>query len=171
MKIKPYIFLSILFVILLFIIGVRYGQKVEQTNKTINYYLSLPPTKPPVKTIPISYVTYKSTGCGISFLYPNDLIIKEKPDAVYFTDKNKADMLKIDCLPLNIQVNFNAPNTTAEATFKKKNIAVKIYKKNNQETYLFYLNDFIKNKQIICQVDKSLFPLFEKTLEFISPTP
>jgi len=173
MKKGPYIFLTALFVILLFIIGVRYGQKVEQVNKTINYYLSLPPTQPPEKINPLNYETYTLTTCGISFLYPNNLTFTERPNAVYFTDKNNKDMLKIDCLPLNILVDYSAPVATTEVMFKKKKVSADIYKniKDNNEYYLLYLDNFVKNKQVICYIEKSLFPLFEKTVEFISPKP
>lgn len=172
MKAKPYIFLLVLVAILIFILGTRYGQNVEKTNKTINYLISLPPTKPPPKIKPLDYLTYKSTTCGISFIYPNNLIYKERTNAVYFEDKETQKYkIKIDCPPLDIFIDYNTPVATAEITIKKKKIIASIYQDEGkkQEDYLFYLNDFVKNKQLICQVEKSLFPLFEKTLEFISP--
>jgi len=43
MKKIPYIFLSFLFLILVFLIGFRSGQKVEKTNKVIDYILSITP--------------------------------------------------------------------------------------------------------------------------------
>lgn len=43
MKIKSYIFLVILTIILFFILGVRYGQKVEKNNKIVDYILSITP--------------------------------------------------------------------------------------------------------------------------------
>ena len=43
MKIKSYLFLFFLVVILVFILGVRYGQKVERNNKVVDYILSITP--------------------------------------------------------------------------------------------------------------------------------
>lgn len=43
MKKTSYIFLFLLFIILIFILGVRYGQKVEKNNKVVDYILSITP--------------------------------------------------------------------------------------------------------------------------------
>lgn len=43
MKKTSYIFLFLLFFILIFILGVRYGQKVEKNNKVVDYILSITP--------------------------------------------------------------------------------------------------------------------------------
>lgn len=43
MKIKSYIFLVVLVVVLFFILGVRYGQKIEKNNKVVDYILSITP--------------------------------------------------------------------------------------------------------------------------------
>lgn len=43
MKTKPYLFLFFLIVILVFILGVRYGQRVEKNNKIVDYLLSITP--------------------------------------------------------------------------------------------------------------------------------
>ena len=62
MKKTSYIFLFFLFVVLIFILGVRYGQKVEKNNKAVDYILSITPyptytpypTAEPTKTATIS---------------------------------------------------------------------------------------------------------------------
>jgi len=43
MKVKPYLFLFSLVVILAFILGVRYGQRIEKNNKVVDYLLSITP--------------------------------------------------------------------------------------------------------------------------------
>lgn len=81
MKIKPYLFLFFLVVVLIFILGVRYGQKIEKNNKMVNYILSITPTpKPPMPT-PVKYKDYKSKKWGIKFTYPAGLEIKEDATA------------------------------------------------------------------------------------------
>lgn len=43
MKKTSYVFLLFLIVILIFILGIRYGQKVEKNNKVVDYILSITP--------------------------------------------------------------------------------------------------------------------------------
>ncbi len=86
-KNSPYIFLAVLFAILLFILGTRYGQQVEKTNKTVNYLISLPPTKAPDPTpTPWKTEDYRSKKWGLHFYFPSFLKIKEDPtsSAIYF---------------------------------------------------------------------------------------
>lgn len=69
MKTKTYLFLFFLVIILVFILGVRYGQRVEKNNKMIDYLLKITPTKP----IPSpSSVKYKEAT----------------PSAIFFNIKN-----------------------------------------------------------------------------------
>jgi len=80
-KIKSYVFLFVITLILIFILGVRYGQKVEKNNKIVDYLLSITPTpKPPIPT-PIKYIHYKSKKWGIKFTYPAGLEVKEDATA------------------------------------------------------------------------------------------
>lgn len=85
-KKTPYIFLAILFIILAFILGARYGQRVEKTNKAIDYLISLPPTKAPLPTpTPWKKEDYKSKKWGLHFYFPSFLKVREDPtgSAVY----------------------------------------------------------------------------------------
>ena len=77
MKSKSVILLTVLIVILAFIIGFRYGQKVEKTNKIVNFILSITPTNIPPSPTPISYKEYKSKKWGLKFTYPTNLEVKE----------------------------------------------------------------------------------------------
>jgi hypothetical protein len=58
-------------------LGVRYGQKVEKTNKVIDFILSITPTQSPTPTPTIGYQQYKSPRWGLKFKYPDNLILKE----------------------------------------------------------------------------------------------
>ena len=77
MKQKSIFFLFILILVLAFILGVRYGQKIEKTNKIVDYVLSITPTKIPPTPTPISYKEYKSKKWGLKFIFPAGLEIKE----------------------------------------------------------------------------------------------
>lgn len=78
MKSKSYFLLFFLVLILFFILGVRYGQKVEKTNKVIDYILSISPTKVPTPT-PFKYATSESKLWRIKYTYPSFLKVKEDP--------------------------------------------------------------------------------------------
>jgi hypothetical protein len=78
MKSRSILILFFLALILVFILGVRYGQKVEKTNKIINYVLSITPTKIPTPT-PLQYATSESKMWKIKFVYPSFLKVKEDP--------------------------------------------------------------------------------------------
>lgn len=77
MKLKSYFFLIFLIIILVFILGVRYGQGVEKNNKVVDYILKITPTIPAPSPIPIKYVDYKSKKWGLKFTYPDNLEVKE----------------------------------------------------------------------------------------------
>lgn len=79
---KPYLFLLFLLIILVFIIGVRYGQKVEKTNKVmIDYLLSITPTKSPTPTPTWTIAEYKSKKYQIKLSYPSFLKLEESTNS------------------------------------------------------------------------------------------
>jgi len=77
MKLKSYLFIIVLIIVLAFILGVRYGQGIEKNNKAVDYLLSITPSPKPSPTPPMTYVNYKSKKYGIKFSYPSFLEIKE----------------------------------------------------------------------------------------------
>lgn len=77
MKIKPYLFLFFLVVLLTFILGVRYGQRVEKNNKVVDYLLKIPTPTIKISPTPPIYKEYKSKKWGLIFTYPANLEIKE----------------------------------------------------------------------------------------------
>lgn len=81
MKIKSYIFLFVLLVILFFILGVRYGQKVEKNNKVVDYLLNLPIPTAQISPTPITYKEYRSKKWGLKFTYPANLEVKESTES------------------------------------------------------------------------------------------
>lgn len=88
----PWIVLLILFLILIFVVGVRYGQQVEKANKVIDFVISLTPS-PPTQTptpAPIEYKTYIGKQCATQFLYPSYIkLIKEASDSARFEQNNE----------------------------------------------------------------------------------
>ncbi|MFH0979782.1 MAG: hypothetical protein V1803_02460 [Candidatus Roizmanbacteria bacterium] len=89
---KSYLLLIFLIIVLAFVLGFRSGQKVEKTNKKVDYLLSLPsPTTPisftpneaegEVGPTPLTYKEYKSKKWGLKFTFPSNLEVKESTNA------------------------------------------------------------------------------------------
>lgn len=165
-KLGPYLLIIGLIIILVFIVGVRYGQKVEKTNKIINYLISLPPTKPAPTSIPLQFSTYSHSGCGIQFLIPLNLVTK---------DESTTSSLLID---QNTTINFSCKKddplatliedkkvATAEITLQNK----KIMAKTQNNNLIFSLVNPKTYQTIYIVISKSLFPLFSTSLQYLSP--
>jgi len=144
-KIGPIIFVAGLLVILIFIIGVRYGEKVEKINKKVDFYLSIAPTKPAPTSPSLEFKTYQHEGCGISFLYPSFFKV-EKESSNEATIKNSKKFVSFNC---------HQKAATEPTVDPQYSSFEKINPKNG--------------KKIVFTVEKSLLPLLEKTLEFSAP--
>ena len=167
LKKSSLIFLLILFIILVFIIGVRYGQRVEKTNKTINYLISLPPSPSPQPTqIPLEFKTFSNKVCGISFLYPQHFKVKIASQEAIFKEDAETK-IELSCSPKNKMAAILEDEKTAsgELTFKAKKIPIKTIDKG--QTYVLKFLNPKNAKTIFVSISKSLYPFFEKSLEFI----
>ena len=83
-KPKTLVLIVILLLILFFILGVRYGQKVEKANKVIDFILSITPPPKPTNTpmpTPLIFEDYKSKRWGLRFKYPKNFEIKESTNS------------------------------------------------------------------------------------------
>lgn len=159
-KTTPYIFLGFLLLVLLFIVGVRYGQNVEKTNKLTSYLVSIAPSATPAPSIiPLAFKPYKHAPCGVQFLLPTSFTtVKEGSEGAMLQDAG------------TIKVSFEcqkstAPQPTSSQTisFQKKMIPVK----EVNSLYVFTLRNPYNNLPVVFSVEKALFPLLEKSLEFI----
>ncbi|OGK23894.1 hypothetical protein A3A46_01005 [Candidatus Roizmanbacteria bacterium RIFCSPLOWO2_01_FULL_37_13] len=176
MKLKKgsIIFLSILFVILIFIVGVRYGQRVEKTNKITDYIISIlpSPTLQPTPTEkPLEFKTYKHTGCKIQFLYPSNFKISiESSDSARL--ETAAQSIYFNCSKESSKSFQNEPKlATEEVKIKEESIKAKIKPdlrtiEKASPTLLFNLINPRTNKNIFFEISQSLLLLFEKSLEF-----
>lgn len=158
-------FLFALVVILVFVVGVRYGQNVAETNKTISYLLSVTPTKAVVNQL--EFKAYNHPGCGLGFLYPNQLTVpkeKESSTGATFYD-GKETTIEIDCakdskLALIVE---NKNVATKELTLNKRPFIVKI---SDDHSYVFKLQNNLNLKTIYLWISPSFYPLFDKSYEF-----
>jgi len=81
---KPYLFLFFLVGVLVFILGVRYGQRIEKNNKVVDYLLKITPTKIPPTPTPIKYLKYKN----ITYPAGLEIVVDTTSSAIFFNVKN-----------------------------------------------------------------------------------
>jgi len=98
MKKGPILLLLVLGFAITFLTGLRIGSGVEKTNKTLSYYLSLPPTKAPEPTaLPLGFMTYTHPHCAVSFVMPVSAA-KERESSLAAAFKTKeGEVLAISC--------------------------------------------------------------------------
>lgn len=147
-KIGPIILVVVLIVVLFFILGVRYGQKVEQSNKVINYLLSITPTRIPPTQQSLEFVSYKNTKCGIEFLYPSSLKLDQQGTWSAQFSENKKKVLAFDCVGKRQLLNSLGEEKIAsrEVVFKNP----------------------ISEKNIYVLIKSNLLPLFESSLQYVN---
>lgn len=164
---KPFIFLFILLIIFFFIIGVRYGQRVEKANKIIDYALSLPPSPTLQPTqVPLEFKTLTIKQCSLQFVYPNFLNPEKETSTSAVLIKEKQKQIEVYCSKNDaiVEILDDKDISAEELTFQGKKIQVKSIQKN--EVYVFRFIHPESRKTIYVSIHKSLFPLFEKSLEF-----
>ncbi|MFH1827387.1 MAG: hypothetical protein ABH812_03095, partial [bacterium] len=80
--------ITALLLILFFIVGVRYGQRVEKTNNKISQSLSITP-KPSLSIDISKFKTFKSDTCNFEFLYPSKLQLIDSTLSADIKSKDK----------------------------------------------------------------------------------
>lgn len=175
MKLKKIsvIFLLTLFITLVFIIGVRHGERIEKTNKVFNYLISIPPspTLQPTQT-KLEFRTYKHNGCKIQFLHPS-FLIKQKTSSQSAKFEGNFQSLEFDCSRNSVDKLLGVKNlATLEVKFDQKNLQARVrpdkrVEKEAGPTLLFNIVHPGTKRNIFVEISKSIFPLFEKSLEFL----
>lgn len=162
-KRAPYYFLMILLLILCFVIGLRWGQNIEKTNKIINYMVSIPPSATAAPTqIPLGFKTYEHEGCGLRFVIPNTSQVQNEASNGAILQEKTIFNMSFDCSKNN---EVTSPATDSfKLVFQKKSLLVV----EKEGKYLFQLKSPQNGIVTNFFVDKSFFPLLEKSLEFVS---
>ncbi|MFH0772838.1 MAG: hypothetical protein V1922_00820, partial [bacterium] len=159
----PYLFLAFLLAILLFILGVRYGQRTEQVNKTISYLVSLPPSPTVAPTLPpLGFMTYTHADCGVSFLVPNTVEkTSESSGSALFSTLSKKLSIALSCEKKSLIQDKKEVVVTLNGT-------IRAFQTNTTDTssYRFYN---VKNAKIVTvTVARQYLPLIEKSIELTS---
>lgn len=176
MRKQSYILLIILFVAVFFIIGVRYGQRVEKFNKVV---AALPtPTNPPTETpTPTlrpsleSYLSFKHDDCNIKMLIPDSFTIKEKAsDSAKILSKESGEsVLTLRCAqnPSTLRTLVDTIDTknitTASLTFQGK----KVEAREDSKNYYFVVSNPLRTMSIFFSVNKNVYELLNETLTFL----
>lgn len=167
-KIGPTLLIGFLLLILFFILGVKLGQKVEKTNKTINYLLSLTPspkltpTKVEERT---KFDLFENKKCGIKFLYPSNLNVKSASTSAFFQNSKGERSISFDCSSIKNNLKDDKI-ATGEAGFKNKKIIVQQKTTGNTLFYIFNIKNPLNQKNITVNIAEDLYPLFESTIQF-----
>lgn len=87
---KWQILIVFLLIILIFILGFRAGQKVEKTNKKIDFLLSITPTNKPTPTKKLNFEKTKINRYINTINHPENLKIKQStnPGEIIIDFKN-----------------------------------------------------------------------------------
>jgi hypothetical protein len=168
-KLGPYFLLGFLFVILVFIVGVKYGKRVESTNKVIDFALSIPPTKPPTPTVPISFKTLTNKGCGVQFLYPETLKVATNSTEEAALKDGAAAVVQINCRKTNDLEAMVTGNklATEEIKLKSQTLKARTDPEDSSHKLYFQIKNASNRKQIYVGIDKNVYPLFESTLQYL----
>ncbi len=172
-KQTPYIFLLALIFIIVFIVGIKYGKKVEQTDKTIHYLVNQKPTPSlaPIIQPTITYLNFQHKECGVSFLYPSYIeVINQSSSAAKIGTKSMIN-ISLDCSknPASSSAQLDTDEKTATQSItlaNKKIIAQKKLIKIDKETIEkldFTIKNDKNNTDVIFSIDSRLFPLIEKS--------
>lgn len=158
-KSLPYFFLAFLVAILLFILGVRYGQRVEQVNKTVSYLISIPPTNTPAPTFPpLSFSDYSHEGCKISFLIPNELEkTKESSTSALFTTRKNKLGIALSCEKKEFvkgEKELSIPLTKT----------IRAYETQTKDTLSYRFYHVSSGKVVTITLFKPYLPLLQKSL-------
>lgn len=163
-KFLPYVFLGLLAIILFFVIGVRYGQKVEKANKTISYLISIAPTPtalPRPTEAPLAFEPYRHSGCGVDFPRPLTFKIeKTSTDEAVFTENGKT-VMSFAC-PKNLAAPKAAPSPAC-LTIDTQRLACT--RENGTVSFTAY--NPVNGKRILFHAGENLIPFLEDSLKFV----
>ena len=157
----PYLFLAFLLAVLLFILGVRYGQRVEQVNKTVTYLVSIPPTATVAPTAPpLAFTEYTHAGCRVSFLVPNSLTkTTESSTSAVFADEHKALAIALACEKKQFIQEKGERSVALTKT-------IRAYETDTKDTVSYRFYHSITGKVVTLTALKQYIPLLQKSLQY-----
>lgn len=157
----PFYFLGALFILLVFMIGLRYGQQVERVNKITSYLISIPPSPTKTPTLPpFSLIAYHHKNCDVSFSFPNSFHIEKETSMSANLVEGKTTHLTLSCDPKTI-IPAQDELKTATDELKLQEKAMKYISLGDNTRFVYTKN----KKNILFTVSSIYLPLFEKSIE------
>lgn len=173
-KIGPYLLIITLLLVITFIVGVRYGQRVEKANKAISYILSITPTKvspsPQITANPYLFHNYHNAACGIEFTLPvsTNLSFNESGKITSIINtKQKITLVHLNCKDAKDTFKKLKNKTKAVKKIKTRSgYSQKIESSVDGRSYIsLFIHNYINGKDILLQIYKNLFPLINSSLK------
>ena len=163
-----FILILLLLIVLVFIVGVRYGQRVEMANKAVSLNLSLTPNGPTTTKAPLRFTTYINKACGFELLHPSTVnVIKQSTDeAKLSTEGNLAVAVSCGKAPSFASFFEDKSVATQEVKFKNQIYQAKSRKTNEQKYISFTIRNPFSGTPVHLVVEEKLFPLIESSLIF-----
>lgn len=161
---KSIIFLLVLVALVLFLVGINIGRKVEDTNQKIIITPTKIPAKPTIIPSPLSYETFIQSDCGTTFLYPKNL--KESNISSGSASLlSSLETIKVSCSAKDV-TDFNTQKDSykEQGTITVNNQKITLYSQK-QNTFFLYKNPY-NSKSIVFEVSTNLQSLLLKTVEF-----
>lgn len=164
----PLILIVFLIVVLVFVLGVRYGQRVEMTNKTVSLALSLTPAGPTVTKSPLQFATYTSKDCGVEFLYPSSVSLIKRSTEEAKLSQDSALAVAFSCAKNPSFAPFFEDKSvvTSQVTFQKQVYKARVRKTDSQKYLFFTLRNPLTGKTVSLAVEEKLYPLLQSSLIF-----
>jgi len=166
---KPFVLLALLFAVLLFMVGFRYGRYVEKIDKT--YVPVTPvaaiisPTQIPTPTTQFNLTNFTHVGCKLSFLHPNYLI-EEKISSTESKLSGNSQTIFVSCDRQTVFAKKEAIvelEKTQVATISGQKIP--LYE-GAKQSKLFILTNPLLGRSVFFEAHTDLVTLIAKTLEF-----
>ena len=164
--------LIILIIVLVFVIGVRYGQNVEKSNKIIDFVTSITPTKPPAPSptqVALEFKDYAHSDCGVQFTIPSVFNKDKETTTSAKFSQNALPEIEFTCEKDETIQKILNDKKIASQEFKLNTLNIKAKTiKEDKQTYLYFqLTNYIKNKTIFFKISDLFLPLFQKSFEMI----
>lgn len=162
-KMLPSMFLVSLFCILLFILGLRYGQHVEQINQTTSFLANISPSPTSSPTaIPLAFLPYTHATCGASLLIPSQLLkTQESSSSAVFSTVNKKLAIALSCEKKLFIQNNNEKRTLLNT--------LPAFETMTQDTYSYRIYNAKIGRILTLTTTKEFLPLLQKTFEISKP--
>lgn len=164
----PYILLGILTMVIVFLVGTRYGQRVEQTNKTIDVLLSITPTQSPTPIVvpTITYTTFIHKNCVLSLLYPSSLDhVKESSHGAILSGSN-GQMIDFVCGSRLLVDPLLTSDThyAASSSVQLGSQTVRAYTSETTSSFIAY--NPITGLSVYMKASNELLPLLVRSLQW-----